>query len=201
MWRVSARASATLAALALAGPLACWEQLDGGQWFPQMKRQPAVQAYEAVNTAVEVNRGGEAIQGRVEAWSPPEGAIPVTGWEPPVSNVADAEADALQSPVEPDLRSLENGRTQYGIFCAPCHGSTGRGDGPVAGPPFGQGPLAGVLPLTGPSGIARVRSDGHLYVTIRHGRRRMPNYVRIPSRDRWDIVNYVRYLDQQGGRP
>ena len=29
----------------------------------------------------------------------------------------------------------------------------------------------------------------------------MPGYQRIPSDDRWDIVNYVRYLnDQKGGR-
>jgi hypothetical protein len=29
----------------------------------------------------------------------------------------------------------------------------------------------------------------------------MPGYDRIPPRDRWDIVNYVRYLDRKGGRP
>jgi hypothetical protein len=29
----------------------------------------------------------------------------------------------------------------------------------------------------------------------------MPDYKRIPSKDRWDIVNYVRYLDRKGGQP
>jgi hypothetical protein len=29
----------------------------------------------------------------------------------------------------------------------------------------------------------------------------MPGYGRIPAQDRWDIVNYVRYLDQKGGQP
>ena len=47
--------------------------------------------------------------------------------------------------------------------------------------------------------IARVRSDGHIYTTIRYGRRRMPGYARIAREDRWDIVNYVRYLNGQGG--
>ncbi len=200
MSRASAASRLLLAGLAAAAT-GCWEQLDGGDWFPQMKRQPAVQAFEAVETAVEVNPGGETLQGRLEPLAPPEGAIPVAGWEPPVSNVVDAEADVLQNPVEADLRSLENGRQQYTIFCQPCHGATGAGDGPVAGPPYGKGPLVGVLPLSGPSSIAKVRSDGHIYVTIRHGRRRMPGYARIPTRDRWDIVNYVRYLDRKEARP
>ena len=43
--------------------------------------------------------------------------------------------------------------------------------------------------------IARIRSDGHIYTTIRYGRRRMPGYNRIQSDDRWDIVNYLRYLE------
>ena len=43
------------------------------------------------------------------------------------------------------------------------------------------------------------RSDGHVYTTIRYGRRRMPGYTRISSNDRWDIVNYVRYLTKQRG--
>ena len=50
----------------------------------------------------------------------------------------------------------------------------------------------------GPASISKIRSDGHLYSTIRYGRRRMPSYQRIPDRDRWDIVNYVRYLNDQG---
>jgi hypothetical protein len=29
----------------------------------------------------------------------------------------------------------------------------------------------------------------------------MPAYGRIPADDRWDVVNYVRYLDQKGGQP
>ena len=61
------------------------------------------------------------------------------------------------------------------------------------------GPLAAVLPIGGPGNIATLRSDGHLYTTIRYGRRRMPAYKRIPSQDRWDIVNYIRYMNGQKG--
>ena len=62
-----------------------------------------------------------------------------------------------------------------------------------------RGPFGGVLAIAGPASIAKIRSDGHIYSTIRYGRRRMPAYSRIPSDDRWDIVNYVRYLNDQKG--
>ena len=62
-----------------------------------------------------------------------------------------------------------------------------------------MGPLAGVLPIAGPASVARLRSDGHIYTTIRYGRRRMPSQRQIPSRDRWDIVNYLRYMNRQKG--
>jgi hypothetical protein len=146
-----------------------------------MKRQIAVQAFE-----------DSGLVGRRQGFSPPEGSVPIDGGEAPVSNIVDAEADVLVNPVEPDLLSLMNGRLLFETYCAVCHGHTGLADGPVSKV------FLGVLPLVG---LARVRSDGHIYTTIRYGRRRMPSYGRIPSPDRWDIVNYVRYLDQRGGRP
>ena len=71
---------------------------------------------------------------------------------------------------------------------------------PVAGPPFGKGPFIGVLPIAGPVGaqITKNFTDGHIYTVISQGIRRMPSYKRIRSSDRWDIVNYVRYLNGQG---
>jgi cytochrome c len=155
--------------------------MDGGGWFPQMKRQIAVQAFEDTQ-----------IPGHPQGFSPPDGAVPVTGGEAEVSVIDDTQANALQNPHPADLRSLENGRNQYETYCAPCHGHTGLADGPVSKV------FLGVLPLVG---VVRARSDGHIYTTIRYGRRRMPSYGRIPPSDRWDIVNYVRYLDQKGGRP
>ena len=44
------------------------------------------------------------------------------------------------------LASLDNGRRLYEINCAPCHGASGRGDGPVSMTGPLQGPIAAVLP-------------------------------------------------------
>ena len=176
-----------LVALLLSGTLGCWEQWSN-DWFPQMKWQPAVQAFESV-----------AYQGQVAPFLPPEGSVPIHGGEAPIPPEDEAAADALVNPQPMSLESLENGRQQFATFCSACHGPGGLGDGSVSMTGEIQGPLGGVLALAGPASIARVRSDGHIYTTIRHGRRRMPGYHRIPSPDRWDIVNYVRYLDGQKG--
>jgi mono/diheme cytochrome c family protein len=116
-----------------------------------------------------------------------------------VSNVIDAASDVLVNPRPANFASIENGRVQYERFCATCHGLGGLGDGPVSVTGEIIGPLAGVLALAGPMSIARIRSDGHIYTTIRYGRRRMPNYNRIQPDDRWDIVNYLRYLGNPNG--
>ena len=36
-------------ALVMGAAFGCWEQMDDGEWFPQMKRQPAFQAFELVD--------------------------------------------------------------------------------------------------------------------------------------------------------
>ena len=177
-----------LGALLLTSSIGCWEQWSN-DWLPQMKWQIAVQPFERT-----------MHDGKVDLFLPPEGAVPVGAPGSPVMNKLDEAAQsALPNPRPATLASLENGRVQYGTFCATCHGATGAGDGAVSmlGPI--QGPFAAVLPITGPGSLVRVRSDGHLYGTIRYGRRRMPAYQRIDEDSRWDIVNYVRYMNGQKG--
>ncbi len=169
----------------------CWEQWSE-DWFPQMKWQKAVQAFESVEH-----------EGQVVGFAPAEGTVPVSGRQKDVARMDLAAADALVNPRDPkDYRSLENGRVQYDIYCATCHGAGGMGDGPVSLAGAKAGPFAGVFPLVG---LTTGRSDGYIYNVIRIGGGgqpglRMPGYGRIPEQDRWDIVNYVRFLDAMGGQ-
>jgi mono/diheme cytochrome c family protein len=156
-----------------------------------MKWQAAVQAFEL-----------NPYQGRTTLFMPPEGTVPV-GWgdvaKPALLTLA--EQEALVNPRRATLDSLKNGEALFNVNCAACHGPTGAGDGPVAAP---NGPITGVLPI-GPGSpmgfnLAAVLTDGHIYTTISLGRGRMPNYRRISPDGRWDVVNYLRDLDGQGGR-
>lgn len=174
-------------ALSLTASMGCWEQWSEA-WFPQMKWQKAVGAFEIVTW-----------NDQVAAFLPPEGTVPIDGGEPVVSNQIDAASDVLVNPRVANLESLTNGKKQFEIYCTACHGFGGLGDGAVSMTGGQGGPLAGVLAIAGPTSIARVRSDGHIYTTIRAGRRRMPSYQRIPSNDRWDIVNYIRHLNDPNG--
>ena len=169
--------------LMLTGSLGCWEQWSES-WFPQMKWQKAVQAFERLD-----------FQDSDAALLPPEGAVAVDSLEAPVQDIEDPALNQLANPRPMSLASLENGRKWYTTYCATCHGASGGGDGPVSMTGPLKGPFAGVLPLA----VVAARSDGHIYTTIRYGRRRMPSYGRIPSADRWDIVNYLRYMIQNKG--
>ncbi|MBW2232103.1 MAG: cytochrome c [Deltaproteobacteria bacterium] len=170
------------------GSLGCWEQVSR-EWFPLMKRQLALQAFE-LNTYV----------GDGSGLTPPDGTVQVGNPTPDVANMAILDQEQLANPVSASLQSLKNGEVLFGRYCTTCHGPNGHGDGPVAGPPFGTGPFGLVLPIGGPASVVRAFSDGHLYTTITLGRGRMPNYRRVPAEGRWDIVNYIRDINGQGGR-
>ncbi|MEZ4282837.1 MAG: cytochrome c [Myxococcota bacterium] len=176
--------------LAVAALPGCWEQVSV-EWFPQMKRQLAVQAFETLESA-----GME----RVEAFTPPEGTVAV-GWADvaePALLAVDAQ-ESLVNPNKPTLDSLAKGKAIFDVTCATCHGKTGGGDGTIAAP---NGPIAGVLPIgPGPMGfsLATGLTDGHIYTTISLGRGRMPSYRRISPSERWDVVNYIRDLNGQLG--
>jgi hypothetical protein len=77
-------------ALAASG---CWEQWSD-TWWPQMKWQKAVQAFE--DTGVPEHPQG---------FSPPEGTLPV-GYPVSPSTLSTAEQEALQNPTPPSLVSL-----------------------------------------------------------------------------------------------
>lgn len=101
------------------------------------------------------------------------------------------EADALTNPIETNDASLARGKQMFGIYCTPCHG-----DGVQLGPVAQPGRFAGVAVLAGPAGVLPGLSDGHVYLTIRDGGDRMPNYGWAMSDDEmWSVVSYVRTLD------
>lgn len=85
---------------------------------------------------------------------------------------------------------LSRGKERYGIFCTPCHGLAGAGDGIVVKRNAGMPP-----PPTYHQDRIRHMPDGQLYATIENGVRNMPAYgPQTTVMDRWAIVEYVRAL-------
>lgn len=96
----------------------------------------------------------------------------------------------LTIPIEVTLEMLQRGKERFNIYCSPCHGLAGFGDGIIIKKGF----------LTPPSfHIQRLREapDGHFFDVITNGIRNMPKYDhQVPVKDRWAIVAYIRALQK-----
>jgi mono/diheme cytochrome c family protein len=98
-------------------------------------------------------------------------------------------------PRPPDAATLARGRERYDIFCAPCHGLTGAGDGMIARRADFLMEGTWTPPTDLRSDAVRGRPVGHIYNTIASGIRQMPAYgPQIPVDDRWAVVAYLRAL-------
>jgi mono/diheme cytochrome c family protein len=100
-------------------------------------------------------------------------------------------------PLEVDTGILQRGRERYDIFCSPCHGLAGFGDGMVA--MRADELLEGTWtpPTSFHTDLIRGRAPGQLFNTISNGIRNMPAYgPQIPVEDRWAIVAYVKALQR-----
>jgi mono/diheme cytochrome c family protein len=116
----------------------------------------------------------------------PERSVPL-GAAPRYESRDDTEQ--LAQPFAATPESLARGKALFAARCTPCHGTDGRGGGPVSRffPPAPD--LAYVK--------VRERTDGFLWGTISYGGKAMP-----PARegltvdDRWDIVSWVREIQR-----
>lgn len=101
-------------------------------------------------------------------------------------------------PIAVDREVLERGQDRYEIYCAPCHGRTGDGNGIIMEGDYDYTPATSYH-------VERLRqvTDGYMYDVITNGVRNMPSYAhQIPVRDRWAIVAYIRALQRsQYARP
>lgn len=96
--------------------------------------------------------------------------------------------------------TMKRGQQEFGVFCAPCHGQVGHGDGMVndRAVELAQGTWVPASDIT--QEYLRKQPVGELFNTITHGIRNMPPYgPQISPEDRWAIVLYVRALQRSRG--
>jgi mono/diheme cytochrome c family protein len=166
---------------------------SGCSWLSDFREQPSVGPWQTL----EVRADG----GRPDSTTPfrgnPQGSVSIEGTavaEYEVSyrgNIATIDSmKSLANPEAPTQESVNRGWKYYQINCAVCHGEAGLGDGPVAR--FNGAPNLS-------NAITAAKSDGYYFGQIRNGGTIMPSFNRIPERDRWHVINYVRGL--QGKLP
>jgi mono/diheme cytochrome c family protein len=114
-----------------------------------------------------------------------ENTVPRGALENDVYNVS---KDYAGFPLPVDEKLLQRGEDRYKVFCTPCHGLQGDGNG-----------MAAVRGMKHPPSyhIDRLRQspNGYYYDVITNGFGVMYSYSeRISPRDRWAIIAYVRAL-------
>ncbi len=123
----------------------------------------------------------------------PQGTIPVTGGEPPMTGEEMAARE--RNPLRPTPQNLARGKALFMTFCLPCHGKGGTGNGAVAH-------LLRRKPANLLSDHTRNLPDGYIYGQIRDGgKEAMPSYNdAMSSHERWQVVLFVRQLQKAGSQ-
>jgi len=145
-----------------------------------MHDQPRYEPYEQSDFFADRRASREPIAGTVAQGQLRDDDLLETG------RAGDAFADRFPFPVTLDV--VRRGQQRYEIFCTPCHGRSGRGNGMVVERGYRPPPSFH---------IDRLRNErvGYLYDVIARGFGAMPDYAaQIPVRDRWAVVAYIRAL-------
>jgi len=96
--------------------------------------------------------------------------------------------DATVFPFPVTDQVMARGRERVDIYCSPCHGRTGNGDGMVVRRGYRK-------PTSFHDDRLRAQADGYFFDVMTNGFGAMPDYAaQVPVRDRWAIVAYIRAL-------
>jgi hypothetical protein len=97
-------------------------------------------------------------------------------------------ADAPVFPFPINERVMHRGQERFNIYCSPCHGRTGDGNGMIVQRGYRHPPSFLVDRLL-------QAPPGHVFDVITNGFGAMPDYAaQIKTADRWAIAAYIRAL-------
>jgi mono/diheme cytochrome c family protein len=178
----------------------------GLEYFPDMYRSPAVEAY--VDYGQDPYYFGDSVavaERNTPSWRlPPAGTIAFAADQSkaafnfpyPYANTPDDYERAgaeLHSPIEMTEATVEKGKDIYAKFCVHCHGETGQGDGPVIN-------NGGHPPPQAYSGPLKDLPEGKMFHTLTYGKGMMGSHAsQLTKEERWLVIQYVKYL-QNGGK-
>lgn len=161
--------------------------------FPGMDRQPKLRPQEANRFYANGLSTQMAPEGTVARGEPMQTVNgPVYAFEDsPVNTgrITGTTNFVETNPLPVNEALLQRGRDRFDIYCAPCHGRLGDGNGITKK----IGVMAAVANLHDKRIVEL--TDGELFNTITHGKGVMGAAgPLVPTQDRWAIIAYVRSL-------
>lgn len=114
-----------------------------------------------------------------------EDVTPPPGYQPPPPPEATSTPEGLVYP--PTMPDPERGEPIFFEKCAPCHGNTGKGDGPSAAD------LPNPVAAIGSKEVAHQSTPAEWYAMVSRGNleRYMPPFNSLSVTQRWDALAYV----------
>ncbi len=103
-----------------------------------------------------------------------------------------AANEIVSNPFPLTAKSLENGKANYTIYCATCHGDKGDGGGYLVRDDGGKYPAQ-------PANFLKddfiASSEGRYYHSIMYGKNMMGSYAdKLNYEERWEVIHYIRSL-------
>lgn len=184
--------------------------------FPDMDFQPKYKSDQAMDLFADgrANRGdisGTVARGGMQTDElfyfglehSDNGDAWTTGFPARYPDSPDVAPDLRGTPFAVDMKLLKRGQQRYNIYCSPCHGYDGRGQGMIpervkaGGGVWLARNLVEPPDAEGKGGVVIQMANGQLLNTIANGFQTMMGYAsQIPAADRWAIVAYVRALQR-----
>jgi S-disulfanyl-L-cysteine oxidoreductase SoxD len=152
-------------------------------WSHDMANQVSIKPQESVDPA---NPGMNPF---------PKRSIPVAGT---TTVIKDQEAaNKMINPIPADEQSVAKGSRLFAIYCTPCHGQSGTGDGLV-----GEKLIMKPFNLTSSNDMHKWDTkdypDGYIFGYMSLGGAVMPSYANdLSVTERWSVVNYIRTVLQK----
>lgn len=172
--------------------------VQGGQ--AQASLQDAAGERPNPNPPPAGNDGAQAPQGGQPGGTgsaQPEGAA-----TPPPAGMNENQNWVDEIPIPVTEKLMARGRERFEIYCSPCHGLGGYGDGLINQRALALKEATWVPVPSLHTTQTRNRPDGYIFRAITEGVRKMPAYgSQILPEDRWAIVLYVRALQRSQGAP
>jgi len=170
-----------------------------------MTRKPPIEIFPDMNRQLKLRPmvPDAFFQNGVSSQLPPPGTIarsePIQTVSGPVYSFEDSPVNTGRvtgttnfmetNPLPVTIDLLERGHERFDIYCAPCHGRLGDGNGITK--------KLGLMPAVANLHDQRivVMTDGEIFNTITHGKSTMAAYGPLmPTQDRWAVITYLRAL-------
>ena len=145
-----------------------------------MHDQPKLEAYESADFFADGRAMRPIPEGTVARGQLYEDELLYAG------KVNGQVSEELPFPVTGEL--LQRGRERFDVYCSPCHGVSGLGNGMVVQRGYRTPPSFHAEPLLS-------RPVGHYFDVMTNGFGAMPDYrAQVLPEDRWAIAAYIRAL-------